>query len=139
MGMSTTSRTLRPRRLARIRRGAVRTRPVASFPDLHLEVAAGEVVSVVSGDSAERAALLRAFQDRGSACAGTFAVAGEVRMTDDLDVAIAHADRIVVLGQGRILHQVHLAAPQPRDLDSESLVALRTRLAAALRSQSTPA
>jgi len=55
-----------------------------------------------------------------------------VWIADDLDDAIMRADRIAVLGQGRILHQVHLGGAAPRDLHAESLIALRTRLAAAV-------
>jgi hypothetical protein len=134
MAMSITTRSLRTRRFARVRRpAAVRPRhdetAVPTLADLHLEVAGGECVAVVGADAQAREVLASGDPSR----CGTLAVAGELRVTDDLDDAIERADRIAVLREGRIVHQVHLRGAHPRDLGSESLVTLRTRLDAALR------
>jgi ABC-type nitrate/sulfonate/bicarbonate transport system ATPase subunit len=129
--------------------------------DLHLEVEAGEIVAVVGAPGSPATALLDLAGGRVSAPVGTIETRGELRLatgadraelervqarprarrtavlfaTSDLDAAIAHADRIVVLGQGRILHQVHLHAAAPRDLQGRAMIALRDRLESAVREQ----
>jgi sulfonate transport system ATP-binding protein len=49
-------------------------------------------------------------------------------VTHDVDEAIALADRVLVLGEGRITHSSPIAVPRPRDRDHPDLVALRLRL-----------
>ena len=49
-------------------------------------------------------------------------------VTHDVDEAIALADRVLVLGEGRITHCSSIAVPRPRDRDHPDLVALRLRL-----------
>ena len=49
-------------------------------------------------------------------------------VTHDVDEALALADRVLVLGQGRIAHSAAVALPRPRDRDHPDLVALRLRL-----------
>ena len=49
-------------------------------------------------------------------------------VTHDVDEALALADRVLVLGQGRISHSSPITVPRPRDRDHPDLVALRLRL-----------
>jgi sulfonate transport system ATP-binding protein len=49
-------------------------------------------------------------------------------VTHDVDEALALADRVLVLGQGRIEHSSHVTLPRPRVRDHPELVALRLRL-----------
>lgn len=49
-------------------------------------------------------------------------------VTHDVDEALALADRVLVLGQGRIAHSAAVTLPRPRDRDHPDLVALRLRL-----------
>jgi len=49
-------------------------------------------------------------------------------VTHDVDEALALADRVLVLGDGRIAHQAPISLPRPRDRDHPSLSALRLRL-----------
>jgi sulfonate transport system ATP-binding protein len=49
-------------------------------------------------------------------------------VTHDVDEAIALADRVIVLDNGRISYDGRVRAPRPRDRDQPSLVALRRRL-----------
>ena len=49
-------------------------------------------------------------------------------VTHDVDEALALADRVLVLGQGRISHSSPIAVPRPRDRDHPDLVALTLRL-----------
>jgi len=49
-------------------------------------------------------------------------------VTHDVDEALALADRAVVLRDGRIGFQAHIAAPRPRDREAGELVELRARL-----------
>jgi sulfonate transport system ATP-binding protein len=49
-------------------------------------------------------------------------------VTHDVDEAIALADRVLVLGGGRIAHSSPITVPRPRDRDHPDLVALRLRL-----------
>jgi sulfonate transport system ATP-binding protein len=49
-------------------------------------------------------------------------------VTHDVDEAIALADRVLVLGEGRITHSSPITVPRPRDRDHPDLVALRLRL-----------
>jgi sulfonate transport system ATP-binding protein len=49
-------------------------------------------------------------------------------VTHDVDEALALADRVLVLGEGRITHSSPIARPRPRDRDHPDLVALRLRL-----------
>jgi sulfonate transport system ATP-binding protein len=49
-------------------------------------------------------------------------------VTHDVDEALALADRVLVLGDGRIAHSVSVTVPRPRDRDHPSLTALRLRL-----------
>jgi sulfonate transport system ATP-binding protein len=53
-------------------------------------------------------------------------------VTHDVDEAIALADRVVVLTDGRISHSVRIHTARPRDRASLSLTTLRTRLLAEL-------
>jgi sulfonate transport system ATP-binding protein len=49
-------------------------------------------------------------------------------VTHDVDEALALADRVLVLGQGRIAHSAVVTLSRPRDRDHPDLVALRLRL-----------
>jgi sulfonate transport system ATP-binding protein len=49
-------------------------------------------------------------------------------VTHDVDEALALADRVLVLGEGRIAHSSPIAVPRPRVRDHPALVALRLRL-----------
>ncbi|MBV9445414.1 MAG: ABC transporter ATP-binding protein [Streptosporangiaceae bacterium] len=49
-------------------------------------------------------------------------------VTHDVDEALALADRVLVLGNGRIAHSAPITVPRPRDRDHPDLVALRLRL-----------
>jgi sulfonate transport system ATP-binding protein len=49
-------------------------------------------------------------------------------VTHDVDEAIALADRILVLGDGKIAHSAAVDVPRPRDRDHPALTALRLRL-----------
>jgi sulfonate transport system ATP-binding protein len=49
-------------------------------------------------------------------------------VTHDVDEALALADRVLVLGDGRIAHSSPITVPRPRDRDHPDLVALRLRL-----------
>jgi sulfonate transport system ATP-binding protein len=53
-------------------------------------------------------------------------------VTHDVDEALALADRVLVLSEGRIAHQSVIAAPRPRHRDHPGLVSLRDRLLTAL-------
>ena len=49
-------------------------------------------------------------------------------VTHDVDEALALADRVLVLGDGRIAHSASIPVSRPRDRDHPELVALRLRL-----------
>jgi sulfonate transport system ATP-binding protein len=49
-------------------------------------------------------------------------------VTHDVDEALALADRVLVLGEGRIAHSTAVTLPRPRGRDHPDLVALRLRL-----------
>jgi sulfonate transport system ATP-binding protein len=49
-------------------------------------------------------------------------------VTHDVDEALALADRVLVLGDGRIAHSVPVTLQRPRDRDHSELTALRLRL-----------
>jgi sulfonate transport system ATP-binding protein len=49
-------------------------------------------------------------------------------VTHDVDEALALADRVLVLSDGKIAHSAHIALERPRDRDHPDLVALRIRL-----------
>jgi sulfonate transport system ATP-binding protein len=49
-------------------------------------------------------------------------------VTHDVDEALALADRVLVLGDGRIAHSARIPMDRPRDRDHPDLVALRLRL-----------
>ena len=49
-------------------------------------------------------------------------------VTHDVDEALTLADRVLVLGGGRIAHSSSITLPRPRDRDHPDLVALRLRL-----------
>jgi len=49
-------------------------------------------------------------------------------VTHDVDEALALADRVLLLGEGRIAHSTAVTLPRPRDRDHPDLVALRLRL-----------
>jgi sulfonate transport system ATP-binding protein len=49
-------------------------------------------------------------------------------VTHDVDEALAFADRVLVLRDGRIAHSSAISVPRPRDRDHPSLTALRLRL-----------
>jgi sulfonate transport system ATP-binding protein len=53
---------------------------------------------------------------------------GILLVTHDVDEALLLADRIVVLGDGRISHESRVALPRPRHRDHPDLVALRAAL-----------
>ncbi len=53
-------------------------------------------------------------------------------VTHDVDEALALADRVLVLADGRISHQSHIDTPRPRDRTAPELTRLRTRLLAEL-------
>ncbi len=53
-------------------------------------------------------------------------------VTHDVDEAIALADRVIVLTDGRIGYDCRVALPRPRDRDHPELTALRARLLAEL-------
>jgi sulfonate transport system ATP-binding protein len=53
-------------------------------------------------------------------------------VTHDVDEALALADRVLVLADGRISHQSEIDAPRPRDRTAPELTRLRTRLLAEL-------
>jgi len=53
-------------------------------------------------------------------------------VTHDVDEALALADRVLVLGGGRILHASPVTVSRPRDRDHPELTALRARLLAEL-------
>jgi sulfonate transport system ATP-binding protein len=49
-------------------------------------------------------------------------------VTHDVDEALALADRVLVLGDGRITHSAPVNLSRPRDRDHAELTALRLRL-----------
>jgi sulfonate transport system ATP-binding protein len=49
-------------------------------------------------------------------------------VTHDVDEALALADRVLVLGEGRIAHSSLITLPRPRERDHPDLIALRLRL-----------
>jgi len=49
-------------------------------------------------------------------------------VTHDVDEALALADRVLVLGEGRIAHSSPITLPRPRVRDHPDLIALRLRL-----------
>ena len=49
-------------------------------------------------------------------------------VTHDVDEALALADRVLVLSDGKIAHSASIALERPRDRDHPDLVALRIRL-----------
>jgi sulfonate transport system ATP-binding protein len=49
-------------------------------------------------------------------------------VTHDVDEALALADRVLVLGGGRITHQAPVALERPRDREHPDLISLRNRL-----------
>ena len=51
-------------------------------------------------------------------------------VTHDVDEAVALADRVLVLEEGRISHQSQIDAPRSRDRTATELTRLRTRLLA---------
>jgi sulfonate transport system ATP-binding protein len=53
-------------------------------------------------------------------------------VTHDVDEALALADRVLVLGGGRIVHASRVTVSRPRDRDHPALIALRARLLAEL-------
>ena len=53
-------------------------------------------------------------------------------VTHDVDEAIALADRVLILAEGRIAHSSPVDLPRPRDRDHPDLVALRLKLLAQL-------
>ncbi|HLH99203.1 MAG TPA: ABC transporter ATP-binding protein [Acidimicrobiales bacterium] len=53
-------------------------------------------------------------------------------VTHDVDEALALADRVLVLRDGRMAHESVIAADRPRNREDRQIVALRTRLLAAL-------
>jgi sulfonate transport system ATP-binding protein len=53
-------------------------------------------------------------------------------VTHDVDEALALADRVIVLTDGRIGYDCRVGLPRPRDRDHHELIALRTRLLAEL-------
>ena len=53
-------------------------------------------------------------------------------VTHDVDEALALADRVLVLADGRIAHSSPVTLPRPRPRDHPELIALRLRLLAEL-------
>jgi sulfonate transport system ATP-binding protein len=53
-------------------------------------------------------------------------------VTHDVDEALALADRVLVLADGRIAHQLRVELDRPRDRDQPELIELRNRLLAEL-------
>ncbi|HET7012748.1 MAG TPA: ABC transporter ATP-binding protein [Streptosporangiaceae bacterium] len=53
-------------------------------------------------------------------------------VTHDVDEALALADRVLVLADGRISHESRIDIPRPRDRTAQELTRLRTRLLAEL-------
>jgi sulfonate transport system ATP-binding protein len=53
-------------------------------------------------------------------------------VTHDVDEALALADRVLVLSDGKVAHSTRVELPRPRDRDHSNLVALRRRLLAEL-------
>ena len=49
-------------------------------------------------------------------------------VTHDVDEALALADRVLVLGDGKIAHSASISLPRPRHRDHPSLIALRLEL-----------
>jgi sulfonate transport system ATP-binding protein len=49
-------------------------------------------------------------------------------VTHDVDEALALADRVLVLADGRITHESHIGLDRPRDRDDHELTDLRDRL-----------
>jgi sulfonate transport system ATP-binding protein len=53
---------------------------------------------------------------------------GVLLVTHDVDEALALADRVLVLGDGRISHQSPVSLERPRDREHPDLISLRNRL-----------
>jgi sulfonate transport system ATP-binding protein len=53
-------------------------------------------------------------------------------VTHDVDEALALADRVLVLGNGRITHQAPISLERPREREHPDLISLRNRLLAEL-------
>lgn len=53
---------------------------------------------------------------------------GVLLVTHDVDEALLLADRVLVLGEGRITHESRVEQPRPRHRDHPAIVALRTAL-----------
>ncbi|HEY3954236.1 MAG TPA: ABC transporter ATP-binding protein [Streptosporangiaceae bacterium] len=53
---------------------------------------------------------------------------GVLLVTHDVDEALVLADRVLVLSDGRIIHDCRVDEPRPRHRDQPELVSLRTRL-----------
>ena len=49
-------------------------------------------------------------------------------VTHDVDEALALADRVVLLADGRIAHEEHIALQRPREREHTDLVGKRNRL-----------
>lgn len=57
---------------------------------------------------------------------------GVLLVTHDVDEALLLADRALVLGDGRIAHEIHIDLPRPRHRDHPEFLALRRELLAEL-------
>ena len=59
-------------------------------------------------------------------------------VTHDVDEAVLLADRVLVLDQGRIVEDLHIAQPRPREIATRRLQEIRRHLLGLLGVESTP-
>jgi len=145
-----------PSGLAASVRGVSRSfgqRPVLAGADL--DIAEGEFVAMIGRSGSGKSTLLRVLAGLDREAAGSVAVRGPVavafqeprlvpwkrvlanvslglRAPSPAAEALALADRVLVLGDGRITQSVPVTLSRPRDRDHSQLTALRLRLLTAL-------